>query len=242
MKPKSAPLNPFPHSPGTQSPSSHHTASSHSSLSPGSSHCSYLVPSDLDTANCAPPLLALESRPSLVASLHCAHIFVNMPPGSLSDKKRKNIPNSRTALVSGNPSILMKSLILLLTFGRKPGSGEISCCFQRRGIQSYTSIFHTQCEEQEDSGEGGRYSEGISPLGCRHSARLGECVPRTCSLPPSLSLSLSQFGVVTLFTCLSLSNWASLRAGIRALISASHTQSGSELALRKSFLANSMDE
>lgn len=131
-----------PESLPTQSRNTKSQLPPHSSLSPGSSHCSYLVPSDLDTANCAPPLLALESRPSLVASLHSAHIFVNNAPGSLSDKKRKSIPNSRTALVSGNPSILVKSLILLLAFGRKPGSGGISCCFQRRGKRSY--IFHTQ--------------------------------------------------------------------------------------------------
>lgn len=152
-----------------------------------------------------------------------------IPPGSLSDRKRKNSPRSRTALESGNPSTWMKSLILLLTFGRKPGSGKSAVAI--RGKQWYPSLFHTRCKEQEDSGkeEGTIRKEGISPPGCRHSARLGEYVPRTCFLSPSLSLSLSQFDVVTLFTCLSLSNWASLRAGIGALISASHTQSGAWL-------------
>ena len=63
-------------------------------------------------------------------------------------------------------------------------------------------------------------------------------------LPRSLSFSLSECGVVTVFTGLSLSNWASLRAGTGSLISAS-PRPGCCLARRwlsESFVINSVAE
>lgn len=127
-----------------------------------------------------------------MASLHCAHIFVNNAPGSWSDKKRKSIPNSRTALVSGNPSILMKSLILLLAFGRKPGSGGISCCFQRRGKRSY--IFQAQHKEQEDSGK----EEGIRKVSHLQAA---DTQPDWVTVSPGPAPSLPQLISLTIWCC-----------------------------------------